>query len=66
MSKSQHGFLPNKSWLTNLMETLDFITKALSNGYPIDIIYTDFAKAFDKNSDKKLLYKLKFHGFWDG
>ena len=66
ISKSQHGFLPNKSCLTNLMETLDFITEALSNGYPIDIIYTDFAKAFDKVSHKKLLYKLKFYGFGDG
>ncbi|CAF1088955.1 unnamed protein product [Brachionus calyciflorus] len=47
-------------------ETIDFITEALANGFPIDIIYTDFAKAFDKVSHKKLLYKLKFYGFGEG
>ncbi|CAF1065570.1 unnamed protein product [Brachionus calyciflorus] len=65
ISKSQHGFLPKKSCLTNLLETLDFITQALSNGFLIDIIYTDFAKAFDKVSHKKLIFHLKMFGFGD-
>ena len=43
------------------------INKKLNlNGFPIDIIYTDFSKAFDKVSHKKLLYKLKFYGFGEG
>jgi hypothetical protein len=43
----QHGFVSNKSCVTNLLETLDFITHALDNGYNIDIGFYDFAKAFD-------------------
>ncbi|CAF1102459.1 unnamed protein product [Brachionus calyciflorus] len=39
--------------------------EALANGYPIDIIYTNFAKAFDKVSHRKLLFKLKYYGFGD-
>ena len=63
ISCSQHGFLPKKSCTTNLLETMDKISYGLSGGYPVDIVYTDFAKAFDKISHLKLLYKLKFYGF---
>ncbi|CAF1100150.1 unnamed protein product, partial [Brachionus calyciflorus] len=65
ISKSQHGFLPNKSCSTNLLETIDFITEAISLGFSVDIVYTDFAKAFDKVSHQKLLHKLKSFGFGD-
>jgi hypothetical protein len=61
--EAQHGFLPFKSCVTNLLESLDIITKALAEGFPVDVIYTDFAKAFDKVCHRKLLYKLKFYGF---
>ena len=65
ISKSQHGFLPNKSFSTNLLETIDFITEAISLGFSVDIVYTDFAKVFDKVSHQKLLHKLKSFGFGD-
>ena len=65
ISRAQHGFLPNKSCSTNLLETLDSISEAVAQGFPVDIIYTDFAKAFDKVSHRKLLYKLKYYGFGD-
>ena len=34
-------------------------TYMLENGHPIDIIYTDFAKAFDRVPHKRLLQKMK-------
>ncbi|CAF0977191.1 unnamed protein product, partial [Brachionus calyciflorus] len=50
ISPKQHGFMPKKSCVTNLIETLDKITEALSSGYAVDILYTDFSKAFDKRN----------------
>ncbi|XP_012566644.1 uncharacterized protein LOC105850769 [Hydra vulgaris] len=53
ITKDQHGCA------TNLLETRDILTNAISECYAIDLIYTDFAKAFDKVSHKRLLHKLK-------
>lgn len=59
ISPKQHGFMKNKSTVTNLAELNDFIAKNLPGGGQIDIIYTDFAKAFDKVNHKILLRKLR-------
>ena len=47
--------MPKKSCKTNLLEFIDKVTNYLERGYLIDIIYTDFSKAFDKVSGVKLL-----------
>ena len=39
---------------------------SLDEGSPVDIIYLDFHKAFDKVSNPRLLLKLKTHGIGDG
>ena len=38
------------------------ITKWLDEGSPVDIIYLDFQKAFDKVPNQSLLLKLKANG----
>jgi hypothetical protein len=38
------------------------VTKFLDEGVPVDIIYLDFAKAFDKVPHARLLKKLEAHG----
>ncbi len=58
----QHGFVNNKSCITNLLETLDLITKALADGFDIDVLFMDFAKAFDSVAHIRLLVKLEAHG----
>ncbi len=63
ISKEQQGFLNNKSCNTNLLETLDLITQAFGEDYSIDILFLDFAKAFDSVSHFKLLKKLFGLGF---
>ena len=45
--KQQHGFVNRKNCTSNLLETMDLITKALADGYNIEEILLDFAKAFD-------------------
>ena len=59
IDKRQHGFLPNRSCATNLTILIDDITKSLDNNTGTDIIYFDFAKAFDSVSHDIILHKLK-------
>ena len=47
-SPYQHGFIPGKSCITQLLETLEEITDAMDQGYDVDIIYLDYTKAFNK------------------
>ena len=59
---SQHGFTRNRSCLTNLLEFFEFVLDKLDTGLPVDVIYFDFAKAFDKVSHSKLVSKLEDFG----
>ena len=45
---------------------LEEITKWIDVGSPVDIIYLDFQKAFDKVPQQRLLLKLNAHGIGDG
>jgi hypothetical protein len=65
ISKQQHGFVRKKSCMTNLLETLDLITETVNRGFSVDLIFLDFAKAFDMVSHAGLLVKLKSFGFDD-
>ena len=65
LPKQQHGFVNRKSCLTNLLETMEDITKWQDLGIPVDEIYLDFAKAFDKVPHQRLLFKLKKLGIND-
>ena len=38
------------------------MTKHVNNGLPVDTLYLDFAKAFDKVPHRRLLIKLKANG----
>ena len=44
---------------------MEEITKWINEGSPVDIIYLDFQKAFDKVPHQRLLFKLKAHGIGD-
>ena len=66
INPSQHGFLKARSCLTNMLCFLEDVTKWLDEGSPVDIIYLDFKKAFDKVPHQRLLFKLKAHGIGNG
>jgi ribonuclease P/MRP protein subunit RPP40 len=57
-SNCQHGFIKNRSTVTQLLKVLDKWTELLELGGQIDVIYTDLEKAFDKVPHKFLLKKL--------
>ena len=57
--KRQYGFLSNRSCAINLTILIEDITKSLHNNVGIDIIYFDFAKAFDSVSHDIILHKYK-------
>ena len=59
---SQHGFMARKSCLTNLLEYLEILTELVDEGHSVDVVYLDFAKAFDKVPHCRLLCKLRCHG----
>ena len=62
INPSQHGFTKGRSCATNLLEFLEKVTKVVDEGKPLDVIFLDFAKAFDKVPTKRLLKKLYAHG----
>ena len=62
LSSKQHGFVAHRACVTNLLETVDYLTDCTSRRHPADIIYLDFAKAFDKVSHELLIVKLMAYG----
>ena len=54
----QHGSRAGRSTLSQLLEHQDTIVEALECGDNIDIIYLDFAKAYDKVDHSTLLHKI--------
>ncbi|XP_065663028.1 uncharacterized protein LOC136085632 [Hydra vulgaris] len=62
ISPNQHGFVHRKGCVSNLLENRDIMTEATHCRHAVDVIYTDFAKAFDKVPHKHLLHKLRAYG----
>ena len=58
LNSGQHGFRSGRSCLTQLIDHYDFIMSQMELGKNVDVIYLDFAKAFDKVDFKILLTKL--------
>lgn len=62
ITDEQHGFLTKRSTTTNLLDTLNEWTVALSNKHLISVVYIDFSKAFDTVCHAKLIHKIKAYG----
>ena len=62
ISNKQHGFAPFGSCMSNLLLCIEMWSEMLEANCSIDVIYTDFAKAFDRVSHAKLLQKSKSVG----
>jgi len=57
--ESQHGFRRQRSCETQLVQLVNELSIALDNGLQTDLIFLDFARAFDKVPSILLLEKLR-------
>ena len=62
LSANQHGFRKKRSCMTQLLSHVEKIYESLNNNEEVDVIYLDFAKAFDKVDHQVLLAKLERYG----
>jgi hypothetical protein len=71
ISDEQHGFVGGRSTVTSLVEFFSFVLSEMEDGLQVNVVYTDFLKAFDRVNHGLLLGTLtrKFNGpmiFWMG
>jgi hypothetical protein len=59
----QYGFRPSRSATTNLIVFHNFILEAIEKRTQVDVIFTDFSKAFDRVDHKILIEVLYKAGF---
>lgn len=62
ISPHQHGFVKCRSINTNLIQFCNKVINDIESGAQVDVIYTDFSKAFDRVHHKCLLNKLETLG----
>ena len=62
LSGNQHGFVPGRSCITQLLQVMDKWTEMIENGNPVDVIYLDFAKAFDSVPHRRMMVRLESVG----
>lgn len=58
----QHGFVPGRDCMTQLLLCMEEWTSMIERGVCFDVIYTDFSKAFDSVPHERLLVKLQIIG----
>ena len=62
LNRNQHGFRCGRSCLSQLIEHQNRILEGLENNEDVEVVYLDFAKAFDKVHHGILLQKLRMVG----
>ncbi len=57
LTGSQHGFLPHRSCLSNLLILEETISQLMDDGNTADVVHLDFAEAFDSVNQRVLISK---------
>ena len=61
-NSNQHGFLPRRNCTSQLLEVIESWYETIEKKGYIDVIYTDFAKAFDSVPHLRLIRKVESYG----
>ena len=61
MDPDQHGSRQNRSCFSQLLEHYDEVLKMMEEGGNVDVVYTDFSKAYEKIDHFKMLQKIKIN-----
>ena len=59
LHRAQHGFIPSRSCVTQLVEVLNYIGSLLDSDLQTDVIYLDVSKAFDKVQHSLIISRLR-------
>ena len=62
LTERNHGFRKQYSCETQLITTIDDLTRSYDSKTQVDIAVLDFSKAFDKVPHRELLHKLRSYG----
>ena len=62
LSEAQHGFVPGRSCVSQLLQVLEDWTRYIDSDTPVDAIYLDFKKAFDSVAHERLMIALESLG----
>ncbi len=62
LSDAQHGFVPKRSCLTNLLLTEQWETQFMDAYEPVDVVFLDVTRAFDSVNHRYLYIKLDSYG----
>lgn len=62
ISPNQHGFMSGRSTVTNLSTITQYLAEVMDKRGQVDVIYTDFSRAFDTINHTILLHKLQRFG----
>ena len=65
LNVQQHGFIKNRSTITNLATFTSSVINEMEKNNQVDAIYTDFSKAFDRVNHNILFNKLELMGLTD-
>ena len=61
-AEEQHGFVPKRNCATQLLVSLEAWNDIMEESGCVDIIYTDYSKAFDSAPHARLLRKVESYG----
>lgn len=62
ISNRQYGFIHERSTVLQLLHFLDYCAEIMVKGGVLNVIYSDYVKAFDSVTHRRLLSKLESYG----